>query len=391
MSSRRRHRRASGCVTEKRRLWYAVLNLEPDVEGHRDRQWSKGFKTKSEAEHALAQLLLDERVAKETRYTVKYVVDQYITNDRTSHGQRSPTTTQGYRYHFSKMGPLYEYRVDALDGATIERFYDGLRQGGLSDTTVHHIHNLLFASFKWAKKIKVALITRNPFEIYDIETPRRSPSSVCSLTREQARRAVEHLRHTKHVHALTFSLATGCRRGETCGLKWESVDFDRRVVVIKESRYQVKDGQGQKRTKSDKIREVPLNSSAMLALCLEKKRQDNRRYIADDAWIESGHVFTDERGAPLSPMALTNAFGRIARKAKLPARRLHDLRHTAATFMLSGGGTLAATSQILGHSQKTTTLRIYGHVIDRDSIRAVRTIDAALRNGSARGVKHELA
>lgn len=391
MSSKRRHRRASGCVTEKRHLWYAVLNLERDAEGHRDRQWSRGFKTRSEAERALAQLLIDERVAKETRYTVKYVVDQYITNDRTPHGQRSPTTTQGYRYDFSKMEPIYAHRVDALDGATIERFYDGLREGGLSDTTVHHIHNLLFASFKWAKKQKVGLITRNPFEIYDIEAPHRSPSNICSLTREQARRAVDHLQHTKHIHALAFSLATGCRRGETCGLKWESVDFDRRVVVIRESRYQVKEGQGQKRTKSDKIREVPLNSSALLALRLEKGRQDARREIAGDAWIESGHVFTDERGQPLSPMALTNAFGRIARKADLPARRLHDLRHTAATFMLSGGGTLAATSQILGHSERTTTLRIYGHVIDSDSVRAVRTIDVALRNGSAKHAQHKTA
>jgi|SRR5579884_845630 len=352
MSSRRRHRRGSGCVTEKRHLWYAVLNLERDAEGHRDRQWSKGFKTQKQAEHALAQLLLDERVARETRYTVKYVVDQYITNDRTPHGQRSPTTTEGYRYQFSKMEPLYGYRVDALDGATIEHFYDDLRRGGLSDTTVHHVHNLLFASFRWAKKPKVALITRNPFEIYDIESPHRSPSTICALTHEQARRAMQYLEHTKHKHALTFSLATGCRRGETCGLRWESVDFDRRVVVLKESRYQVKGRQGQKFTKSARIRVVPLNKNALLALRQERERQDARREMAADAWIESGHVFTDERGEPLSPMALTNAFSRIAKKAELPARRLHDLRHTAATIMLSGGGTLAATSQILGSLAK---------------------------------------
>lgn len=78
-------------------------------------------------------------------------------------------------------------------------------------------------------------------------------------------------------------------------------------------------------------------------------------------------------------------------EADLPARRLHDLRHTAATFMLSGGGTLAATSQILGHSEKSTTLRIYGHVIDRDSVRAVRTIDVALRNGSTKSAQPKIA
>jgi integrase len=382
MSRKRGHRRAAGCVTEKRRLWYAVVNVDADANSGRGRQWSKGFKTRHEAERALAELLLEERTVKQTHSTVKYVVDQYIANDRTAHGQRSPTTTQGYRYLFGKLTPLYAKRVDALDGATVEHFYDDLRRSGLSDTTIHHVHNLLFAACKWAKKRKIGLVTRNPFDIYDIERPRRAPSTITSLTRKQARTAIEHLQATKHIYALTFSLATGCRRGEACGLKWESVDLERRVAVIKESRYQVKGVQGQKPTKSQKIREVPLNTSAWLALQGEKARQDARRETASDAWVETGHVFTDERGHPLSPMALTNAFSRIAKKAGLPARRLHDLRHTAATFMLGGGASLAATSQILGHSEKTTTLRIYGHVVDGDAVRATRMIDAALRERS---------
>lgn len=53
-------------------------------------------------------------------------------------------------------------------------------------------------------------------------------------------------------------------------------------------------------------------------------------------------------------MALTNAFGRIARKAGLPTTAMHNLRHTAATFILSAGGNPVAAAKIFGHADKAT-------------------------------------
>ena len=378
-----RARRAEGSVTKKKRLWYAVLNVPHDSGGKRIRQWSRGFKTRRAAEHELAQLLLDDRIAAETRHTVEYVVSQYIEQDFTSRGRRSPTTTNRYRGLMKNMAPLFKERVDRLDGSAIEGLYTNLLKSGLSSTTVHHVHHLLSAAFRWAKTKKIALITRNPFEWDDIGPPRRAKSTAQSLTVEQAQKAIEALVRTKHGYALAFCLATGCRRGETCGLKWAAIDWRRQVAIVRESRYQISGDVGQKATKPERIREVPLNGTALQALRLEQERQGERQREAADAWIDSGHVFCDEIGRALSPMALTNAFGRIARKAKLPFTAMHNLRHTAATFILSAGGNPAAAAQILGHSEKSTTLRIYGHVIGLDEIRAARSIDRALNSQRA--------
>jgi integrase len=371
-------RRSQGSVTQKRGLWYAILTLDRDRLGRQARHWSKGFKTRRQAEHALAQLLIEGRVAKETCHTLERVVSEYVKKDVTPKGKRSPTTTVRYRGLLANMAPLHKERVDRLDDVAIERFYQGLREGGLGQTTVHHVHNLMRAAFRWAKTLKVGLITRNPFEIYDIETPQRSKSNAQSFTIEQAQRALEYLVATKHANVLVFSLATGCRRGEACGIKWSSVDMHRRVATIRESRYQIPGEIGQKVTKAGRIREVPLNDTAIGALMAERKRQNERRVFAGDAWTESGHVFSDEFGAPLSPMAVTNAFYGVATKAGLPTTRMHDLRHTAATFILSAGGNIATASAILGHSDKSTTLRIYSHVIGGDAVRASRSIDRAL-------------
>jgi integrase len=332
----------------------------------------------------LAQLLIEGRVAKETQHTLGHVVSEYVRNDVTPRGRRSPTTTQRYQGLLANMVPIGKMRVDRLEGPTIENFYMELLASGLSHTTVHHIHNLMFAAFRWAKKRRVGLITRNPFEYDDIDRPHRAKSNAQSFTVEQAQRALEYLVTTKHAQALVFSLATGCRRGETCGLKEGALDLHRRIAIIRESRYQVKGEVAQKSVKEERIREIPLNDTAMRALLAEAKRKDERRRFAGDAWTESGHVFTDELGQPLKPMALTNAFGRVARKAGLPTTKMHNLRHTAATFILSAGGNLAAASEILGHSEKTTTAKIYSHVIGLDAVRASRKIDKALSRHPSR-------
>ena len=374
----RRRRRVAGCVTQKRGRWHAVLTLSRSESGKTERHWSHGFENRRAAEHHLAQLLIEGRQAKATPYTVGQVLEAYISRDTTSLGKRSPTTTVRYRGLAANARPLHAMRVDLLTGARIEALYHELLENGLSSTSVHHVHNLLRAAFRWARSRKVALITRDPVEVDQVEGPARARSNARSLTVAQAQAALSALKATKYCNPLVFALATAVRRGECCGLRWSSVDFERRIAVICESRYQIPGECGQKATKSDRIREVPLNQTALRALESERARQHRWRCAADDAWIDSGHVFTDELGAPLSPMALTNAFRYVSIKAKLPTTRMHHLRHTAATFILSAGGNPAAASQILGHSEKSTTLRIYAHVLDGDTVRAVDAIDAYL-------------
>jgi integrase len=275
------------------------------------------------------------------------------------------------------MEPIHAQIADRITGPTIERFYADLGDQGLSATSIHHIHNLLFAAFKWASKPRVGLITRNPFDREEIDRPRRAESNARAFTIEQIEKLLDFLTGTRHENAIAFSLATGCRRGETCGLKWDAVDLRRRVASIRASRFQVAGRQGQKETKARRVREVPLNDMALGALIAQREAQRDWQKAAEGAWIESGHVFSDEFGAPLSPMSLTSAFGRLAKRAGLPTTRMHDLRHTAATIMLSATGNLVAASKILGHADRGTTLRLYAHVIDADVVAAATALDTA--------------
>jgi integrase len=91
--------------------------------------------------------------------------------------------------------------------------------------------------------------------------------------------------------------------------------------------------------------------------------------------------FTDELGRRLHPNVLTDAFRRICERLGLNYR-LHDMRHTAATFMLHAGKDLSTVQQILGHSQASTTLNIYGHVLKGAKADAIQALDRMLWAGS---------
>lgn len=75
-------------------------------------------------------------------------------------------------------------------------------------------------------------------------------------------------------------------------------------------------------------------------------------------------MFTNAAGNALDPTNLTRAaFKPLLKRAQVPAIRFHDLRHTAATFLLKEGIPVKMVSEMLGQSDVAITLRIYAHVL----------------------------
>ena len=92
-------------------------------------------------------------------------------------------------------------------------------------------------------------------------------------------------------------------------------------------------------------------------------RQREDRLLAGSLWHENGFVFTSRAGAPLDPWAVNKAFKRLLTAAGLPDIPFHDLRHTAATFLLAQGVDPRTIMETLGHSQISLTLNTYSHVL----------------------------
>ena len=161
------------------------------------------------------------------------------------------------------------------------------------------------------------------------------------------------------------------RRGEVVGLRIENVYRQRGVVIVTEAIAESRGVVYRKSTKSEKIREVPLSGFAIEALTIQAEMRTADRESAGEAYIDHDLVFCDEIGRRLHPTAVTDALRRAAHRFGLRGCMLHTLRHTAATWLLAGGADIKTTSSILGHSDASTTLRIYSHVANERQRAAV--------------------
>jgi integrase len=93
---------------------------------------------------------------------------------------------------------------------------------------------------------------------------------------------------------------------------------------------------------------------------------------------DARHVFTTGIGTPLEAAVVSRAFHAALERAGIPPIRLHDLRHTTATFLLAQGFGLQDVKDLLRHSSIVLTSNTYGHVLDERQRQVALGMDAVL-------------
>lgn len=177
--------------------------------------------------------------------------------------------------------------------------------------------------------------------------------------------------------AIRLLMLTGCRKEEITDLRWEWVDFDRSCLRLPDSKTGAK--------------VVPLGAAALEVLAGLKRTSP---YVLpstkNDGPIVGLQKAWEAVRAKATQLAREHAqkMGEPADQApNLMGVRLHDLRHSFASFAVADGAALFIVGKVLGHKQSRTT-EIYAHLHD-DPLRAVadRTagrIANAMKTGSAR-------
>jgi integrase len=105
-----------------------------------------------------------------------------------------------------------------------------------------------------------------------------------------------------------------------------------------------------------------LTPIAVATLRAHRARQAESRLLAGPAWQDRDLVFSDEIGAPFSPIRLSRRFHRLLERAGLPRVRFHDLRHGTASLLLALGEHPKVVQELLGHSTIGITMDLYSHV-----------------------------
>ncbi|MCD7846783.1 MAG: site-specific integrase [Oscillospiraceae bacterium] len=164
---------------------------------------------------------------------------------------------------------------------------------------------------------------------------------------------------------LLIATCYGMRRSEICGLQWDAIDFVNNTLTVKRTMVKQKTLIIKNSTKTaSSHRTYPLLPIIKQELLRIKDEQEKNRRFFGKAYIESNQVFTWEDGHWIVPDYVTVKFQELLRKYDLPIVRLHDLRHSCASIMLSAGMQLKDVQEWLGHSDISMTANVYGHLDD---------------------------
>jgi hypothetical protein len=178
------------------------------------------------------------------------------------------------------------------------------------------------------------------------------------------------------------AIHTGCREGELLGLRWADVDWHASTVFVQRTLTGTKGGVpafAEPKTARGR-RVIPLPEEAVTALRAHRARQHAERLALGPDYADYGLVFPTHLGTPLRARNVVKTFKVLLARAGLPTEvRVHDLRHTAAALLLGEGTDVASAAAILGHTQPSTTLNVYGHAIlePADGHRSGRADDPA--------------
>jgi len=114
-----------------------------------------------------------------------------------------------------------------------------------------------------------------------------------------------------------------------------------------------------------------------------KTRQEEEQRLCSSEYDDSGYVCRWSDGKSLDPSLVSHKFTKLLRDKGLPQIRYHDLRHTAASIILSLGCSVKELSVFLGHNKASTTLDIYAHIFNTSSIGLMQKYDGALSGTTA--------
>ena len=160
---------------------------------------------------------------------------------------------------------------------------------------------------------------------------------------------------------------------------WRDVDLARRRLHVRRTFHGMNDGEtGVFALVSAQNHERPIWLAVAAVDALERHRanQDAARRKAREAWEEHGLVFSTAIGTPLDSNNIRErSFRKLLEKAKLEPMRFHTLRHSAASLLLAEGVPVKVVSEMLGHTDVATTLRIYAHVLEGSQGQATSIMD----------------
>jgi integrase len=372
-----------------RRRGKRSFELKFDVdraEGRRQTIYRSFKGSKREAQAELARLLA--QVADNAHVEPnKFSVGQYVRN-RVAQWRAADTISERTAQRYCQLlegqiGPfLGAKRLQKLGTLDIERWHTELRaggrkdgRGGVSARTARHAHRLL------SKALREAVL--HGLAIKNVAALQRCPKVIDDemMIVQNVSGLLDKLTGSRLRVPSMIALFTGMRLSEVLALRWSRINFDGKVIEVREALEQTKAHGIQFKAPKSRTGRRDITLPDILVDVLREHHKaalEFRMQLGAGRLSEDALLFADIDGKPLSPNAISAAWADFAEKIGMPEVTFHALRHTHASQLIDAGVDIVTISKRLGHAKPDITLRIYAHLFRKDDSKAAAAINAAL-------------
>jgi len=308
------------------------------------RRIKKIIGNKQDAEHSLHLLKADSlrgelQMIRKGDMRFQELCEKYLEYGETN-GKKSLERDE---YSIKALMSRFEHlKITQINPLMIEDYKKKRQDEKKKSATINRELSCLRHMFNLARKWKI--IRESPMD--EVKLLKEGKYKMRILDKVEADMLIEAaVYHLKPI--LIVALNTGMRRGEVLGLRWGDIDFANYNIHIKN-------------TKSGRDRDIPMNS---LVAATFKKQDMSSEFVFP-------HLQRKDRALKDVSSSLKTACNKIG----IEKFRFHDIRHTAATFMVQAGVDLVTIKEILGHSTVQMTM-VYCHSSQESKRKAVQKLE----------------
>jgi len=336
----------------------------------KDKRLAKELAKRIEAKLALGDFDLDP-AEKAPVFTLSEYANLWL--EKYVKPLRRETTVERYSHTFKRyIDPaLGSRRLDEITRKDVRDLLLSIHGKGLSYSTVCLARDVLSGIFNHAVDDEVVSVNPVQGVVKRLQLDRKKNCDFEAFTKDEVSHFLAVCREYRpdyHAFFLT-AFRTGARLGELLALTWGDIDFHGKFIRINKSWKRGKITP----TKTGRVRRVDMSDqlSEELKVLLSRRKKEA---LAEGRQVHD-YLFHDGTGKPLSQNTVRNVFKAVLKRAGLREIRLHDIRHTFASLLLSDGQSPVYVKEQLGHSSIQMTVDIYGHLIPSSNREAVNRLD----------------
>lgn len=322
---------------------WETLFYYTDYKNERRKKHRRGFNTKKEALEFEREFLAQSQFSIEMTFKSLYSLYH---NDMESRIKKTTMETKEYIVN-TKLLPFFEkMKVKDIKPIHIRKWQTDLLKMEYSKTYLKTIYNQLTAIFNYA--IRFHNLDKNPCHIAG-SIGKKDADEMQILSLQEFNKMIDCVTDKENKFFYIVLFWTGMRKGELLALTYEDVNFENKTITINKNFQIVKKERLITDPKTPRGRRVIAVNDIVLN-CIK------------ELWNTSYKPNKTDKIFYLSKDSLKRQLDTACKKAGVPRIRVHDLRHSHASYLLSNGVNIVILSRRLGHEKVQTTLNIYCHI-----------------------------